>query len=174
MRCWEYGEGKLRVESLIREGMHRRCPNPECHSKGMKDDNCTHMTCSTCRQQWCYVCGLSLDQLDKAPKNKDSIYGHNVNWALNPKRCPMYLSQISEIDGSWPVSDDEALAHFHRIITLRLLKAELDKVGEKKFIELVKVFPAVLGGFSLDDINNCDLKKPLYQLARHIQAESEV
>eukprot|EP00906_Rhabdomonas_costata_P038583 RCo054487 len=38
----------------------RTCPG--CHSLTHKFTGCNHMTCSQCRQEWCWLCGAKLNQ----------------------------------------------------------------------------------------------------------------
>ena len=64
------------------------------------------MNCPRCATEWCYVCGLSVQNCDKAsPDTPDrpvnDIYLHNRGWELNDKRCPMYMTQILEVDTAW-------------------------------------------------------------------------
>jgi len=88
-------------KNAIEEGQGRACPNPDCRRRGVKDEECTHMTCDLCRTKWCYVCGLDVQcpecALGPAPRNPhapeqvaDPHYRHNVAFATNPKRCPMW------------------------------------------------------------------------------------
>ena len=78
---------------------------PRCDLKGRKDDACTHMNCVKCGCDWCYVCGLAVDACDKAPpregRDENDLYLHNRNWETNYRRCPMYLTQILEVDLNW-------------------------------------------------------------------------
>ena len=78
---------------------------PGCKLAGRKDDACTHMTCTKCITEWCYVCGLDVKSCDKeAPREGgrvNDIYLHNKDWEINEKRCPMYLTKILEVDLHW-------------------------------------------------------------------------
>ena len=51
-----------------------------------------------------------------------NIYNHNEEWYENEKRCPMYLTQISEVDDKWSEEDQACLDLFHKIKTLGLLR----------------------------------------------------
>lgn len=67
---------------------------------------CTYMTgCTKCATEWCYVCGLSVADWDKAPprlgNDGNDIYLNNRDWESNEKRCPMYLTQILDVDLHW-------------------------------------------------------------------------
>lgn len=57
-------------------GLTVRCPKCEVGG-GRKDDECMHMTCSSCQTQWCYVCGQATD---KCQRNRgcdaNSVYLH--------------------------------------------------------------------------------------------------
>ena len=53
------------------------------------------------------MCGLDVETADKAPPRAgregqvDDIYLHNQDWERNEMRCPMYLTQILEVDLNW-------------------------------------------------------------------------
>jgi hypothetical protein len=96
MECAELAPFKQSVDEAIEKGTGRVCPG--CKQQGRKNEDCTHMTCINCRQVWCYVCGLPENSCDKEDPN-GNIYSHNEDWDINPRRCPMYLTAISEIDG---------------------------------------------------------------------------
>jgi hypothetical protein len=100
-KCVELREPKRLIEQAIEEGSNMRCPG--CQLAGRKDDACTHMTCTKCSTVWCYVCGLDVESCDKElrPGRMNDIYAHNADWAVNEKRCPMYLTQILEVDLHW-------------------------------------------------------------------------
>ena len=60
------------------------------------------MTCPKREVEWCYVCGLSLTECDKAiPDEGLPVQDINQDWGLNDKRCPVYLCQILEVDPTW-------------------------------------------------------------------------
>ena len=123
---------KDKVEKAIELGSQMQCPG--CGLSGRKDDACTHsksseqsrsyvpnlacrltcfasfnciitVTCTKCDTEWCYVCGLSVQDCDKAiPREgrpENDIYLHNRDWEINEKRCPMCLSQILQVDQNW-------------------------------------------------------------------------
>ena len=58
------------------------------------------MHCVACDTDWCYLCGLGVDDpnMDRAPRTgqaaADPLYGHNEDWEINTRRCPMFLSAI--------------------------------------------------------------------------------
>ena len=149
------------IEQAIEEGGKMRCPN--CQLAGRKDDACTHMTCTKCSSRWCYVCGLDVLKCDKAPEapgsSGDPIFLHNRDWERNEKRCPMYLTQILEVDLNWLgedwennatdedfADDEKCLDYLHRFKTIKLMQEVREKVGHKKFV----------GAFvSFESIKNC-------------------
>ena len=116
-------------------------PGPVCGLAGRKDEACTHMSCPRCQTSWCYLCGLSVEMCDKKPplpgRPAKDIFLHNADWEVNPARCPMYLTQILEVDPSWlgdwtegdEVDDEQCLAYFHRWRTIKLLQEVQEEVG---------------------------------------------
>lgn len=126
--CSKLGHHLFKLEDAIDKGMKSKCP--KCGLGGMKDDGCTHIACAKCGTNFCYICGLSEKDCDKADPS-GSIFSHNADWEKNKKRCPMYLSQISEIDQSWPENDDESLEYFHRMNTMMLVKKAIAEIGEE-------------------------------------------
>jgi len=159
--CSELREPKRMIEQAIEEGSNMRCPG--CNLAGRKDDACTHMTCTKCSTLWCYVCGLDVKSCDKARpeegKEENDIYLHNRDWEVNEKRCPMYLTQILEVDLHWlgenweenanneDFEDDEkCLDYLHRFRTIKLLQGVLQEIGRRSFINAFVTF---------DSIKNC-------------------
>jgi hypothetical protein len=160
-KCAQLREPKRLIEQAIEEGSKMRCPG--CQLAGRKDDACTHMTCTKCSTEWCYVCGLDVESCDKeAPRvggRVNDIYLHNRDWEMNAKRCPMYLTQILEVDLHWlgenweenatneDFEDDEkCLDYLHRFRTIKLLQQVLKKIGKSAFISTFVEF---------DGIRNC-------------------
>ena len=136
-----------------------KVPCPQCGLAGMKDDACTHMTCPTCSQLWCYFCGKKVEDCDRKENGTGGIFDHNDNWPLNPKRCPMYFTQITDIDERWPDgNEDLCLAVFHRNRSLRLLREVFEKLGEERINALDGHFGILLTcGFTLEEILHEDL-----------------
>jgi len=92
-----------RIADVMTEGT--MCRPPCCAtSGGIKDDACTHIRCAV-HGYWCYFC------------EKMCFQGHNDNWQTNKSRCPLWLQEHPECNGSPAV----ALAKFHRLRTIRLL-----------------------------------------------------
>ena len=125
-KCAELREPKRLIEQAIEEGSKMICPG--CKLAGRKDDACTHMTCTKCITEWCYVCGLDVKSCDKeAPREGgrvNDIYLHNKDWEINEKRCPMYLTQILEVDLHW-LGENWEVSSFVRVfvrIDVYLLK----------------------------------------------------
>jgi len=160
--CATLREPKALMEQAIEEGSKMRCPS--CKLAGRKDDACTHMTCTKCSTEWCYVCGLNVIECDKAPPAQEGgrvndIYLHNRDWERNAKRCPMYLTLILEVDLNWlgenweenatqeDLEDDErCLDYLHRFRTIKLLQDVRGKIGNEAFIGAFVAF---------DSIKNC-------------------
>jgi hypothetical protein len=140
-------KAKKLLEAAIEQGSKMKCPN--CGVAGRKDNACTHMTCLRCTAVWCYVCGLDVNQCDKAqPRHgrpADDIFLHNQGWEVNPNRCPVYLTQILEVDMHWlgenwqetaadaDFEDDEKyLDSFHQFQTISKLQEVLDIIGHNE------------------------------------------
>eukprot|EP00475_Leptophrys_vorax_P002897 TRINITY_DN11649_c0_g1_i2.p1 TRINITY_DN11649_c0_g1~~TRINITY_DN11649_c0_g1_i2.p1 ORF type:complete len:735 (-),score=139.40 TRINITY_DN11649_c0_g1_i2:2496-4478(-) len=121
-----------RVVETLATGSSRSCPN--CGTSGMKDLNCTHITCDKCSQRFCYVCGTAESKLE------GGFDGHN-DWDIHnpqPNKCPMYL-HYKYGNGEDPA---QALDSFHRelqISAIAKLKEEVkddklwEEMEEKKF-----------------------------------------
>ena len=156
-QCSALADDKKLFDKAIEDGQKASCPN--CGLAGMKDDSCTHMTCPTCTQVWCYFCGKTVQDCDKHRGEKDNgIYDHNVHWDTNPNRCPMYFTQIQDIDRRWPDNDEECMVKFHRIRSLRLLRDVFQRIGEKRIRELNEHFNVLSScGFTREEILNEDL-----------------
>lgn len=120
---------------------------------------------------WCYVCGLSAKNADKAAPTADDgevddIFLHNRDWESNEKRCPMYLTQILEVDLNWmgenweenardeDFEDDErCLDYLHRFKTIRLLQEVMAKIGNEAFLRAFLAFDSIKNcGYTYDEI----------------------
>ena len=132
---------KKEFDEVFEKGAKNYCPS--CGVGGTKDDECTHMTCPNCHTVWCYVCEKKESEVDKSPDQVDDIYAHNADWKTNPKRCPMYLTEIEDVDDRWPGDETNALELFHRLKLLRVLKEFVTKIGLLEFEKLKEVFPSV-------------------------------
>lgn len=160
--CAEFAEAKGIVDKALTGGSKMPCPG--CGLMGRKDEvECMHMNCVRCGASWCYCCGLSVTVCDKAPRHGgDPIYGHNEDWELNPRRCPMYLSNIIEVDEEWEedIDDEEGyeaacLDKFHRWRTLNLLSDAKRRIGTQMWARLRERYASVQNcGFSDADIDN--------------------
>jgi len=155
--CAFLADDKHKFDQYLELGQKVPCPN--CSLAGMKDDACTHMTCPTCSQLWCYFCGKKVEDCDKTQNGTNGIYDHNHSWEYNPKRCPMYLTQICDIDDRWPDGNEEqCLVMFHRNRSLRLLREVYEIIGEERINELDQHFNILnTCGFTLDEILHEDL-----------------
>ena len=159
---------KTKIEQAIEEGSNMQCPG--CGLSGRKDDACTHMTCPKCTTVWCYVCGLHVKDCDKANARPgrpiDDIFLHNQDWEINEKRCPMYLTQILEVDlhwlgGDWEdraidedfEDDEKCLDYFHRFRTIKKLQQARDEIGHDDFQAVFEHFDSVKNsGYTLEEV----------------------
>ncbi|CAF0802484.1 unnamed protein product [Adineta ricciae] len=154
--CQELADDKREFDSAVEFG--QKVPCPSCGLAGMKDDACTHMTCPTCSQIWCYFCGKRMEDCDKKPGGTNGIYDHNHNWHANPNRCPMYFTQIQDVDERWPGDEEQCLMIFHRIRSLRLLREFVNKLGKDRVAKFEKHFHILNScGFTMEEILNEDL-----------------
>ena len=106
--CCEHGVYEChhdRMDSKIRlafaRGGTRKCPG--CGALGVKDDKCTHITCSKCRTQWCYVC---------EHKHEGTVYACH-------RGCPLWLHETPEGRGK---SGERCVFEMHRAHVHRLLR----------------------------------------------------
>lgn len=171
-----WGMIRRKMEEAIETGIKFPCPT--CGHRGVKDDACSHMTCDSCHTVWCYICGLDTtsDACGKAPGESNPEYRHNVNWHTNPDRCPMYLSEICQVDGSWPGDDEEAKEHLHRLRTLRNLRSVYnDMGGQDVYRQLVAEFPKFgsASGFDEEAIRAVDLTAPLFARSDDFMEDDE-
>ncbi|CAF1276804.1 unnamed protein product [Adineta steineri] len=154
--CAELADDKQAFDLAVENGQKVSCP--KCGLAGMKDDSCTHMTCPTCCQVWCYFCGKRVEDCDKEQNGNNGIIDHNHDWDVNPKRCPMYFTQIQDIDPRWPDNETNCLIMFHRNRSLRLLRDVLGKLGKDRIDKLNNHFHVLDScGFSLREILQEDL-----------------
>ncbi len=181
MICADFATDKELLEAAIEKGHGQECPG--CGVVGRKDENCTHIvsnggifplynypyrltflcleTCLHCSIEFCYVCGVATADLDKDTAG-DEISFHNVNWETNPKRCPMYLTQIGAIDNRWPdedKDDDECVDLFGKFHTLQLLRETIANMGLPRYHELCEKYGSVQNiGLAEEDILYGDLE----------------
>ena len=99
--------------------------------------------------RWSHTANAQVKACDKAAPRPgravDDIFLHNVDWEVNDKRCPMYLTQILEVDPAWlgedwdesqreEVGEDTCLAYLHRRRTIKLLQDVRDAIGPSPYI----------------------------------------
>lgn len=93
-------------------------------------------------------------------------------WETNEARCPMYLTQILEVDLNWLSEgweerlqdeeldwedDDKCLDYLHRFKTIQALQAARDKIGLEDFIASFVHFDALKNcGYTIDEIMSTD------------------
>ena len=130
MNCFSLAEGVAELEKAVEIGMKIGCP--KCGLSGVKDDNCTHITCAGCSCIYCYFCGQDDVNCNKS-SSQTTIYGHNVDWQRNPFRCPMYLQEISQIDKTWANNARESLQKFTKIRIIKKVQETIAKLGSQKF-----------------------------------------
>ena len=171
--CAFFHKPKKMIDLAIFEGAQGQCPN--CKMGGVKGaGECTHMTCNACTGQWCYVCEIAVEDCDR-DNNEESIYSHNVGWQTNRKRWPMYLHQISTIDGSWSRNTVKSIERFHCIKTLNNLSKAIygeGGMGVETYNRLCAAYNSLrCNGFVLEDIPESPIQ--LYRLANDPEETSE-
>lgn len=64
MPCAEYRKRMAREEQIAEQGALRNTKAcPECGVRTEKTGGCNHMTCQRCNANWCWVCGMKLDDV---------------------------------------------------------------------------------------------------------------
>ena len=138
--CAELNDTKKKIEKAIEDGSKVYCP--KCGVGGRKDDACTHMSCVKCGTCFCYFCGMSEKECEKEA-NSSNIYGHNANWPDTEKRCPMYLSEISDVDDRWPDDDSQCLDFFHRLRIMQNLKKVIGECDMEKIKKVEEKYKCI-------------------------------
>lgn len=59
-QCPKVDESSFRAWAASSEGV-KNCP--KCGARTQKADGCNHMTCHRCRNNWCWICGQSINEL---------------------------------------------------------------------------------------------------------------
>eukprot|EP01083_Nonionella_stella_P223530 796554_1 len=155
--CAQLSPYKQKWDKALSDGNTRACPG--CGIRGMKNNACTHMTCVKCHMEWCYVCGLSINDVDKANGfAQNNIFGHNQDWKTDPNRCPMWLNNIHEVDSMWPRDDSDGCVTFlHRLRTMELLKAVVNEMGSDNYSKICRRYKVdTTCGFDLNNVLNND------------------
>jgi hypothetical protein len=82
----------------------------------------------------------------------------------------MFLMQINEVDATWPNDDRLCLEKLHRIRTLNLLSKFMGEVGLENLRLLFQHFTSLANsGFSIEEIQQHNPKKPLYALTARMR-----
>ena len=155
----KYAEMRKEWDMILQKGAMRFCPNPSCKTGGVKDTDCTHMKWFTCGTNYCYFWGKAEANWDKS-KPEPGLARHNDNWNTNPKRCPIFLLQIQEIDKRWKTEDDDVcLKLFHKLLTYKYIKKFIKKHTREKFDDFWNAFNIQEeSGLNIDDIYSTNLK----------------
>lgn len=124
------------LENVIARSISFKCG--KCKVKQIKDflvpqlkSGCTHITCNQCNMYTCYVCGGHQEDIDQK---------HNDDWAINNKRCPLYLRKFNEKINSFPGDENFADTFFKTYKTRTYLKQVINKYGIKKVKEAIEIF----------------------------------
>ncbi len=115
------------------------------------------MTC-ICETEYCYLCGMSEADCDKAPTGGAMLFAHNVDWDTNPNRCPQQLTEISQIDDRYSEVDDECVAMVSRLRTIAHLRRAYVEMGKPMFDRLSRKYASVRNcGFTITEILTTDI-----------------
>jgi len=116
------------IQKALDEGAIQLCP--KCRVWTARDNvTCTTMVCSMCNAKWCYFCAREVENQRE----------HNHDWETNATRCPRFLDEHPHLPGT-PI---EALAHFQRLKTLRLLREARRAVEQRAPGHFDQVFAAM-------------------------------
>jgi hypothetical protein len=63
----------------------------------VKNLACTHMHCTACSTDFCYVCGQSLADLQLAQPSIQRLFDHNIGYPGKPGTCPMWLESLRDL-----------------------------------------------------------------------------
>ena len=145
-------------EDIIIKGNLRHCPNPSCKAGGSKNEEWLHMKWCACGTEYCYFCGKSLADWDKKG-GTGGLANHNVDWQKNSARCPIFLTQIQDIDERWvSVNDKACLNLFHKILRYTYIRAFINKHTREKFDQFWEVFDSVKNsGYNIEEAMTMDL-----------------
>lgn len=119
-----------------------------------------HTWLVTTEAQFIAIFEENLRQNEINKDNTGSIYNHNEDWDTNKNRCPMYLTQISDVDDRWPDDGDDTewREFFHRLLVYSEIRKFINKHGMDKYNELWEVFPSVKNhGYDLKEAMEADL-----------------
>jgi hypothetical protein len=132
MECGVLDVHLTAFNQALERGTGMACPG--CGHYGRKDDACTHMRCPNCHIEFCYVCGIANELLDKGTPG-GRIHSHNEEWHLKTARCPMYLTEIGQIDPRWSQTDDRlCVAFLSRLRTLTLLRKAVQDIVPRRSV----------------------------------------
>ena len=153
----KYAEMRNEWDMILERGAMRFCPNPSCKARWVKDTDCTHMKWFTWGTNYCYFWGKAEADWNKSDP-KGGMARHNDDWNTNPKRCPLLLISIQDIDPKWEANkDDTCMAMFHQLLTYNYITDFIDKHGNKKFKLFCSAFNILeKDGIDIDEIQNTD------------------
>ena len=116
------------IDKALAEGAIQVCP--KCRVWTVRENaTCTAMTCSICNARWCYFCAREVDNHRE----------HSRDWETNATRCPRFLDDHPHLAGA-PI---QAVAHFHRLKTLRLLRQARRALEKREAGRFDQVFAAM-------------------------------
>ncbi len=133
---------RMQVEEALRYGQAVPCPG--CHILTRKDDACMHMTCTQCRVQFCYVCGIDRFRVypagDGQPRAADKI----------PCGCdtPSFFLENHPGWGNYGKNNESAaygaLMEFHRLRMARFVRLVKQRMDAQTWNSLRRQYPNIL------------------------------
>ena len=116
-RCTgEMAKFKKQILSAVMEA--HSVPCPVCQHRWVKNSQCTHMLCTKCENEFCYVCGKSLAELQVQDPSIQRLFDHNEGFPGKPNTCPMWIESLRDL-----YSDDRTVRQSRRLSAVKARKA---------------------------------------------------
>ena len=156
--CFEFKDMRNEWNLIMQKGAMRFCPNPSCKTGGVKGTEWTHMKWFTWGTNYCYFWGKAEADCNKST-SEPGLARHNDDWETNPKRCPIFLLQIQEVDDRWETNkDDDCMKFFHKLLTYTYISEFIKKHTRDTFGNLCDAFDILSeSGINIDEVLSTDL-----------------